>query len=586
MAALAPSVSLASRPPPAFRHGYSPLGVLKYAPGFSAFDYVNANAPKGGTMRLARIGAFDTVDTLHYPGRPPADVRLVYDRLIVASDDETAGYYGLLADAIAVADDFSIVAVRLNDAAHWQDGRPVSAEDVVFTFETLKTDGAPFYRQAFRTLTIRADARDRVTFLNDRPGDRDVIRRIATIPIHPAHVWRDRPSASAVDRPVGSGPYRVAEVNAPRRLVLDRVADYWGAGLAVNKGRWNFDRLIFDYYRDADVALQAFTADAYDLRVEDSPARWRSGYTGPALSAGNIQRTESPSATAGTLHGIVFNLRRSPLADRRVRLALTLAYDFDALNRTLFAGAYQPLDSVFGGTDLAAQGRTLDGERAILAAAGEALPAAMLADPDPLAGLPPAGSRAALAEASRLLDEAGYPIEDGQRRAAAGGAPLVFSLVSPDPLYDGALTWIARAWERLGLGVSRVQADPASAARRLLDHNFDLATLSWSPARLPGTAERLLWHSDLAESAGSYALSGIASPVLDAAIESLGSARTAASLTAAGRAFDRVFRHALVMLPLWREDTTRLAWWNRFDRPAAEKAGFPASPEDRWWATG
>ena len=580
---LSPMVSLASTPRTGLHHGFSPLGSLRYTPGFASFDYVNADAPKGGSIRFARIGAFDTIDTLHYPGLPPADIRLVYDRLIVASDDETASYYGLLADGMAVADDYSVIEFRLDQAAHWHSGQPVSAEDVVFTFETLKAEGAPFYRQAFRTLTVVAEADDRVVFLNDRPGDRDVVRRIATIPIHPAHVWRDRASTSAVDRPTGSGPYRVAEVDAPRRLVLERVADYWGADLGVNRGRWNFDRLTFDYYRDNDVALQAFTADEYDLRVEDSPARWHSGYAGPAVEAGEIQRTESPIVTSGALHGIVFNLRRPPLADRRVRLALTLVYDFDALNRTLFAGGYQRFGSVFGNTDLAANGAATDGERAILSRAGETLPAAAFEDADPLAGLPAAGSRAALSEASRLLDEAGYPIRDGRRIDTADNRQLVFTIVSPSPLYDGSLTWIAQAWERLGIGVVHAQADPAAAARRMLDRDFDLATMSWSPARLPGTAERLLWHSDLAEMQGSYALSGISSPVLDTAIEALETARTPTELQAAGRAFDRVFRHAVVMLPLWRNGTTRLAWWNRFERPEAERAGFPSSPLDRWW---
>ena len=573
-------VQAASAP---FQHGYSPLGALRYGPGFTAFDYVDAAAPKGGAMRFARMGAFQTLDTLRYPAQPPADVRLLYDRLIVASDDETASYYGVLAESMAVADDFSVIAFRLHPAARWHTGGPVTAEDVVFTFETLKAEGAPFYRQAFRPLTVMAETDDHVVFRNDRLGDRDVVRRIATIPIHPAHVWRDGPTADTLMRPVGSGPYRVAEVDPPRRLVLERVPDYWGADLGVNRGRWNFDRLTFDYYRDADVALQAFTADAYDLRIEDSPARWSSGYNGPALQTGDIQRMVSPTVAAGALHGIVFNLRRPPLADRRVRLALTLAYDFDGVNQTLFAGGYQRFASVFGDTDLAATGPATDGERRLLAVSADALSLSLLEDPDPLAGLPPPGSREAISHASRLLDEAGYPVRDGRRIDAADNSDLAFAVVSPSPIYEGPLTWIGRAWERLGVGLVRVQADPATASRQMLDRDFDLATLSWTPDRLPGTAERLLWHSDLADAPSSYALSGIRSPALDAAIEALETARAPTALRTAARAFDRAFRHACVILPLWRDGTTRLAWWNRFERPAAEREGLPPSPADRWW---
>ena len=582
LAMMSPRAARAASAP--FRHGFSPLGSLRYGPGFTAFDYVNATASKGGALRLARIGGFQTLDTLRYPAQPPADVRLVYDRLIVASDDETASYYGLLAQTMAVADDFSMVAFRLDPAARWHTGEPVSAEDVAYTFDTLKTDGAPFYRQAFRPLTVTAEADDHVVFLNTRIGDRDVVRRLATIPIHPARFWRERPMAAAPDRLIGSGPYRVAEVDPPRRLVLERVPDYWAADLGVNRGRWNFDRLAFDYYRDADVALQAFAADAYDLRVEDSPARWHSGYAGPALESGDVRRTVSPTVTAGALHGIVFNLRRPPLADRRVRLALTLAYDFDAVNRTLFAGGYQRFESVFGDTELAATGVATDGERSLLTAFEGSLPPTLFEDPDPLADLPPAGSRAALSEASRLLDEAGFLVVDGRRIDGADGRQLVFAVVSPSPLYEGPLAWIGRALERLGIGLARIQADPATASRQMLDRDFDLATLSWTPERLPGTAERLLWHSDLADAPGSYALSGIASPALDAAIEALETARTPTSLRTAGRAFDRTFRHLCAWLPLWRDGVTRLAWWDRFERPAVEQEGFPSAPLDRWWA--
>ena len=585
VAAFPQASALAAAERTAFRHGYSPLGSLKYSSGFSAFDYVDPQAPKGGTIRLARIGTFDTFDTLHYPGSPPEDIRLLYDHLIVASDDEAAGYYGLLADSIVVSDDFAVIALKLNGDARWHTGEPVSAEDVVFTFETLMNVGAPFYRQSLRTLTVTAEAPDRVVILNQRPGDRDVIRRISMIPIHPAHVWRGGGPEGSSPEPIGSGPYRLVEIDAPRRLVLERVPDYWGADLGVNRGRWNFDRLVFDYYRDNDIALEAFRAGEYDLRVEDSPVRWRSGYEGPALGTGEIKRTATPTVAAGDLHGIVFNLRRPQLADRRVRLALTLAYDFDALNRTLFGGGYQRFGSAFGDTDLAAEGPATEDELAILAGSGETPSRAVFADPDPLAGLPMAGSRAAIAEASRLLDEAGYPIEDGIRVDPARNAPLAFTIVSPNPLYEGSLEWLARAWERLGVGMVHVRLDPATASRRMLDRDFDLAALSWSPARLPGTAERLLWHSDLAEAPHSYALSGVASPALDTAIEALEAARSPAALQTAGHAFDRVFRHALVILPLWRDSTTRLAWWDRFERPQTEHADLPSSPLDRWWAT-
>lgn len=563
-------------------HAFSPLGGVKYPDGFDAFDYVNADAPKGGTMRLARVGAFDTANTLIYPGRPPTDVRLIYDRLCAASDDERASFYGVLARGIGVSGDSRRITFEIHPDAHWHDGRPVQARDVVFTFETLKARGAPFYRQAFRTLEVTAEGEDRVVFLNARDGDRDVVRRIATIPIHPEHVWGNDPETGNGALPVGSGPYRIASIDAPRQLVLERVADYWGRDLPVNRGRWNADRLVVDYYRDVTVALEAFRADDYDIRTEDDPTRWQSGYAGPALASGAILREEVEGRGVGSLHGLVFNMRRPLLADRRVRVALALTYDFEAVNRTIFGGAHRPFVSVFGDTELAAEGPAGQGERALIGEADD-LPQQTLATPDPLADLPRPGTREARTVATRLLEEAGYDYADGRLVNLASGRPIELRLVSPNPAYDRALGWIERAFGGIGVRLVRVQGDPASAARQMLDRDFDLATLSWSPSELPGTAERLLWHSDLAEQEGSYALSGIRSPTLDAAIEALETARSEDALRVAGRAFDRTFRQLVPMLPLWRTNTIRIAWWDRFGRPAAEKSGFPPSPLDRWW---
>ncbi|MEM9591326.1 MAG: extracellular solute-binding protein [Pseudomonadota bacterium] len=564
------------------RDAFSPLGALKYPPGFQAFDYVNARAPKGGRLRLARMGAFDTTNTLTYPGRPAGEMRLIYDHLLVASADEVASYYGLLAKEFDVASDFSTITFDLHDGASWHDGRPVLADDVVFTFKTLKQEGAPFYRQALRPLTVVKDGPRRVVFRNERAGDRDILRKIATIPIHPAHFWGN-PSDAKEKIPLGSGPYRITSVDAPRRFVLTRAADYWGVDIPVNRGRWNFDSLVFEYFREATVALEAFKADEYDVRTEPDPKRWQSGYAGPALSSGAVLRSETGQLGSGGLHGIVFNLRRPPLNDKRVRIALTLAYDFEAVNRTLFGGYHQRFDSVFGTSDLRARGRAGLEERQILKAFDAELEPVVLDDPNPLAAFPRAGTREALRQASQLLNDAGYPVKDGKRVSEVDGLPLELELVSPNPLYKRPIAWLERAWKPLGIDLSWRQTDAASAARRMLDRDFDLALLSWTPARLPGTAERLLWHGALAASPSSYALSGINSPSLDATIEALEAARDPKELQVAGRAFDRVFRHTLVLLPLWRDSMIRIAWWDRFNRPEAEKEGFPPSPIDRWW---
>lgn len=558
-------------------HGYSVLGALKYAPTFGSFDYVNPDAPKGGVLRLMRIGAFGTSDTLRYPGRPAADLRLVYDRLLVQSDDEIASYYALLADGFAVSDDFTAIEFSIDAEARWQDGRPVRADDVAFTLETLRRDGAPFYRQAFQPLTAEVLSPQRLVVCNARVGDRDVLRKLSTIPIHPQHLWRD----GAAEAVVGSGPFRLERLDPPRRLTLARDPNYWAAGKAVNKGRWNFDRLEIDYYRDAHVAFEAFKAGEFDVHTETNPTRWFNSYDGPPFDRGDIVRISTDGLGVGELMGLVFNLRRPPLDDRRVREALVMTYDFERLNENLFSGAFAPFDSVFAGTPLEAVGKAGAGEREILARTGIADEA--LVEPDPLARLRSMSERERLRRADSLLREAGLRIVDEMRRDRAG-EPMRLEVLVTALRAERVVVALQAPLRRLGIELAIQRGDPASMSRRMLDRDFDLATLSWSPARLPGTAERLLWHSALADDTGSYALSGLKSEAVDTAIEALEVARSEDALVAAGRAFDRAFRHELAILPLWRGGTVRLAWWDRFARPDAERRGFPPSPEDRWWS--
>lgn len=558
-------------------HGHSIIGTPKYGASFSAFDYVNPDAPKGGLLELVRLGSFGTVNTLRYPGRPAADIRLVYDRLVLASDDEIASYYGLLAEGFAVADDFTSVEFGLEPDARWQDGRPVTAADVAFTLNVLKSEGAPFYRQALAPLRAEILDAHRLVVRNERAGDRDLLRKLATIAVHPSHLWGE----GTPETIVGSGPLRVERFVAGRQLELRRDRNYWAAGKAVNVGRWNFDRVLIRSYRDANVAFEAFKAGESDMHVEADPLRWRRGFDFPAADAGRIARATTAAESAGQLNGLVFNLRRPVLALRSVREALVLAYDFETVNYTIFGGFYEPLRSVFAGTPLEASGPASVGERAILA--GLSLAPGALDDPDPLPDIASLSERERLARASQLLDDAGALIRDGVRLDPDTGRPLAFDVLVTSLQAERVLPSLQNSLRRIGVTLRLVTGDSASLSNRMLSREFDLATLSWAPARLPGTAERLLWHSARRDEPNSYALSGLNSRAVDAAIEALEQARTRPALKAAGRAFDRAFRHELALLPLWRDATIRFAWWRDIARPARE-AGLPPSPIDRWWA--
>lgn len=531
-------------------HGFSPLGALRYPAHFPHFAYVNPAAPKGGSLRMARIGGFDSTNTLRFPGATPAELRtMVYDRLLAQAEDEPASYYGLLAESVDASDDLRRVVFRLRPEARWHDGVPVTARDVVFTFDTLKAQGAPFYRQSYRAITADAPDARTVVFTADAGGDRELVGLVGTMPVHPAHVWQDGAAqAATLAPPLGSGPYRVARLDAGRTVVLERVEDYWGRDLPVNRGRWNFGTVSFDYYRDDGVALQALIADRIDLRVEDDATRWLTAYDSPPLADGRLRKTVQRTGGPGAVTGLVFNLRQPRFQDPRVREAIALAYDFDRANQLLFGGLYERADSLFGG---------------------------------PRSEPPPAGDRrGALRRAAALLDEAGFPVRDGRRVDAAMGAPFTVEVAYLDHSLVRVLGLFEAELARLGIALAYPSLEPSAARQRLLDHRYDMAALSWSPSRLPGRAERLLWGSALADRPGSYALAGARDAELDSAIDAMLSARSEEAVTGAATAFDRLLTARRYMVPFWRTNAVWIAHWDRFGRPDSDTA---TSPIESWW---
>ncbi len=565
-------------------HGYSPAHALKYGPGFNHFDYVNPRAPKGGALQLGATGTFDSLNPLLYPGRVPPLVReLVFDTLLVRSGDEPAAYYGLLAETVEVSEDRRRVSFTLRPQARWRDGEPLTAEDVAFTFNTLLDQGAPFYQQALRHYNVTVTGNREVEFTAKGAPRRDMVRILGALPIQPRHFWNARDlSGHGLTPPLGSGPYEVEKVDPGSSVALVRDPDYWAAGLPVNRGRFNFTRISLAYYRDDSVALEAFRAGDFDLRLENSAAQWARGYDGPALREGRIKRDVFVTETAGEIATLVFNLRRAPFDDRRVRHAISLAYDFDWTNNRLMHGLMAPADSFFGETEFAARGAAAQAERDLLAAVQDDLPPGLFETPDPglRAGL--SSRRQVLAKADRLLREAGFTVQDGLRVAEATGAPLRIDLLNYDPSLIRLIGPFEQNLARLGIDLRYPIVDPAAGTRRTLDHDFDMTVLKWSPRAVPGNAESLLWGSALADRRGSYALAGAKDPALDAALEAMVTARDMDQLKTAARAFDRVLRWRHYAIGLWRKSDVWLAYWDRFGRPAAAPRYAP-SFVDRWW---
>jgi len=566
-------------------HGYSPVHELKYAPGFNHFSYANPDAPKGGKLRLGATGTFDSLNPLHYPGRVPTHVReLVFDSLLVRSADEPAAYYGLLAESLDVSEDGRVVNFTLRENARWHDGKQVTAADVIFTFKTLREQGAPFYRQALRHYAVTSDNARRVSFRARNAARRDMVRILGKMPIQPQHFWADRDlSDHGLTPPLGSGPYRVAKVDAGQSVTLVRHRQYWGTDEPVNRGRFNFDRITTVYYRDDSVALEAFRAGDFDLRIEKTAAKWARGYEGPALREGRIKRRVIDTDTVGELTTLVFNLRRSPFDVRKVRQAISLAYDFEFTNQKLMYGLMAPVDSFYGDTEFAARSRAAGAERAVLQKYTEELPAGVLKAPDPGLRATLNTRRAVFARAHKLLRAAGFVVRNGERVSKTTGEPLEIDLLNYDPSLIRILGPFAKNLEQLGIKLRYPLIDPATGTRRTLDHDFDMAVLRWSPRPVPGNAESLLWGSALAYQKGSYALAGAKDAALDATLDAMVEARDLDKLRAAARAFDRILRWRHYAIGLWRKDDIWLAHWNKFGRPA-RTPDYAPSFIDLWWA--
>src|SRR5262245_3416088 len=374
LALVAPSRGHAQDVVPA--HGVAMRGDLKYGPAFSHFFYVNPNAPKGGTVTFSAIGTFDSFNPYIIKGEAAAGITLLYESLTTQSLDEPFSEYGLLAESIEMPKDRSWVAFTLRPEARWHDGQPVTVDDVIWSLQTLKEKGAPFYRYYYKNVkSVEAAGERRVKFTFDQTTNRELPLIIGQLPILPKHYFEGREfDRTTLEPPLGSGPYRIKSFEPGRTVVYERVADYWGANLPVNRGSYNFDGIRYEYYRDANIAMEAFKAGAYDIRQENTSKFWATAYTGPMFDAGWIVKEEIPHQLGTGMQGFAFNLRRPLFQDPKVRQALAMAFDFEWPNRTSMYGQYARTESYFSNTELAAQGLPSEAELALLEPFRDQLP--------------------------------------------------------------------------------------------------------------------------------------------------------------------------------------------------------------------
>lgn len=592
MAQEAPPTAVAAAPAGAgeWRHGLSLMGEPKYPADFKRFDYVNPDAPKAGLLRLAVDGTFDSLNDIIPRGTPAAGLQLIYDTLMSPAYDEVATEYGLIAESVRYPADFSSVTYRLRPEAKWHDGQPITADDVVWSFEQL-TKNSP--RQAYyysHVAKAEKTGEREVTFTFDQAGNRELPQIVGQIRIMPKHWWtangpdgkpRDI-SQGTLEAPLGSGPYKVKQVQPGRSISFERVPDYWGKDLPVNIGTNNFDEQRYEYFRDSTVELEAFKGDQYDFRVESSAKDWATAYNFPAVKEGKVILEEFPDRASGAMQAFIPNLRREKFQDQRVRRALNYALDFEGMNRTLFFGQYKRTSSFFQNTELASSGLPQGQELAILESVKGEVPASVFTKPFEN---PPSGSegvrRSNLREAAKLLREAGYEVKGG-KLVDAKGEPFTIEILLANPAFERVALFYKPSLERLGITVSVRQVDTSQYINRLRARDYDMIISGWGQSLSPGNEQRDFWGSSAADREGSNNYAGIKDPGVDALIEKVIYAKDRAELVAATHALDRVLLAHDYVVPAWNYPNTRTARWNRFSHPETlpeYSFGFP----DIWW---
>jgi microcin C transport system substrate-binding protein len=578
-----------------WRHGVSSFGDLKYSVGFTHFEYVNADAPKGGTARQAALGTFDNFNSVvaGVKGSLAADIALVYETLLVSSLDEISSEYGLLAEAVSFPADFSSATYRLREQAKWHDGTPVTPDDVIFSFEAFKKY-SPELSAYYRHVTKAEKTGDReVTFTADAPGNRELLQIIGELTVLPKKWWEGTDKdgkkrnigETTLEPPLGSGPYRIKDFSAGRHIVYERVKDHWSSSLNVNVGLNNFDELHYEYFRDTTAALEAFKADIVDWRTENGAKDWATAYDFPAVSDKRVLLEEFPIRDVGIMQAFAFNIRREKFQDSLVRLAFNYAFNFEEMNRQIFFDQYKRIASYFAGTELAATGLPAGRELQLLEAVRDQVPPEVFTKPytNPVNGNPEA-VRNNLREAMRLLKQAGYEVRDQQLVNAKTGEPYAIEFLSEGSGFERVFLFYKPSLDRLGIATTVRTVDEAQYENRLRSWDFDIITAAWPESLTPGNELRGYWGSRAAEEPGSPNRVGIKNPAVDAMIDQIVFAKNRADLGAATRALDRILLWNHYVVPQWYYNKVRTARWDLFGHPdLMPKYGRAAFPAVWWW---
>jgi microcin C transport system substrate-binding protein len=569
------------------KHGLSVFGELKYPADFKNFEWVNPDAPKGG--RLATIGTaalttFDSFNAFILKGDAAQGLAYLFDSLMTRAYDEPDAVYGLVARSAEVAPDSSSVMFRLRPEAKFADGSPLTADDVVFTFDVLKEKGHPLYRAQLKDVA-KAEALDaqtvRYTFTGTQTRDLPIIA--ATLPILSKTYYATREfDQTTLEPPLGSGPYRLADFKQGAFVSFKRRDDYWAKDLPVNRGRFNFDELRFEYYRDRTAALESFKAGAFDLREEFTARDWATGYDIAAVKEGRMVLLILPDESPSGAQGFFLNTRRPKFADIRVRQALDYAFDFEWTNKNIFYGLYTRTESFFENSDMKASGKPSPAELTLLEPFRGQLPAEVFDEAYKSPVSDGSGQdRKLLREAGRLLGEAGWQVKDG-KRVNAQGEVLELEFLITDPTTERILAAYVKNLQAIGVQTSMRRIDPAQYERRVKSFDFDVVTTRYSLRLTPGVEVRTFWGSEAATTEGSYNLAGMSHPAIDALAAKVTQAGSREELKTATRALDRVLRAGHYWVPHWYRPVHYVATWDMYGRPAV-KPRYERGITHTWW---
>ena len=565
-------------------HGLSIFDELKYGPEFEHFDYASPDAVKGGDVTLAAIGSFDNLNPFILKGQAAVGAGSLYDTLTVNSLDEPFSVYGLLAESIETPEDKRWVTFRLRREARWHDGVALTADDVVWTFDTIKEKGHPFY-QSYYGAVVKAEALDphTVKFSFSEGNNSELPLIMGQLAVLPKHYWEEREfDATTLEPPLGSGAYRFGKIDPGRSVTYELVEDYWGRNLPVNVGRDNFGTIRHDYYRDGTVALEALKAGDIDFRRENIAKNWATAYDFPAIDEGRVVKEEIPDNSTQTMQGFVTNLRKPKFQDQRVRQALNWTFDFEWMNENLFYGAYERTQSYFQNSDMQATGLPEGRELEILEEVRDLVPESVFTEEYTLPTTDGSGRmRQNYREALKLFREAGWEVRDGKLTNVESGETFTVEMMFSSPSFERiGLAW-SKNLERVGIDAKVRTVDSAQYEKRVEDFDFDVVVGAWRQSQSPGNEQIDYWGSATANEPGARNLMGVENPAIDRIIERIIAADSREELVAAARAIDRVLLHNDYLIPQWFGPTYRVAYANKFEHPETipdNTLGF-----EFWW---